>query len=58
MTRLQKGIKNPKIRIDGTVRYGMLCVAGEPTKLEDALKDLKWKNALDEEYMALMRNKT
>ena len=57
-TRLQKGIKNPKIRTDGTIRYGMLCVAGEPTRLEDALGDPRWKNAMDEEYSALMKNKT
>ena len=56
-TRLQKGIKNPKIRTDGTVPYGMLCIAGEPTNLEVALGDPKWKNAMDEEYSALMRNK-
>jgi len=57
-TRLQKGISNPKIGTDGTIRYGMLCVTGEPTGLEDALGDPKWKNAMDEEYSALMRNKT
>ena len=56
-TRLQKGIKNPKIRTDGTIRYGMLCVAGEPTRLKDALGDSRWKNAMDEEYSALMKNK-
>ena len=57
-TRLQKGIKNPKVRTDGTIRYGMLCIAGEPTRLEDALEDSRWKNAMDEEYSALMKNKT
>lgn len=36
----------------------MLCVTGEPTKLEDALGDTRWKKAMDEEYFALMRNKT
>ena len=58
MTRSQKGIRNPKIRTDGTIPYGMLCIAGEPTKLEDALGDPKWKTAMDDEYSALMRNKT
>ena len=47
MTRLQKGIRNPKIRIDGTIRYGMLCISGEPTTLNDALGDPKWKKAMD-----------
>ena len=36
----------------------MLCIAGEPTKVEDALEDPNWKIAMDEEYSALMRNKT
>jgi hypothetical protein len=36
----------------------MMCVAGEPAKVEDALGDLRWKQAMDEEYSALMRNKT
>ena len=36
----------------------MPCIAGEPTNLENALSDPRWKNAMDEEYMALMRNKT
>ena len=58
MTRLQKGIRNPKVRTDGTIRYGMLCITGEPARLEDALGDPRWKNAMDEEYSALMRNKT
>ena len=58
MTRLQKGIINSKVRTDGTVPYGMPCIAGEPTNLETALSDPRWKNAMDEEYMALMRNKT
>ena len=58
MTRLQKCIRNPKIRKDGTIPYGMLCISGEPAKLSDALKDPKWKKAMDEEYGALMKNKT
>ena len=58
MTRLQKGIRNPKIRRDGTVPYGMLRISGEPTRLDDALGDLWWKHAMDEEYAALMKNKT
>jgi hypothetical protein len=38
-TRLQKGIKKPKIYTDGTVRYGMLSVIGEPCTLTEALDD-------------------
>ena len=47
MTRLQKGIRNPKIRKDGTIPYGMLCISGEPAKLSDALGDPKCKKAMD-----------
>ena len=36
----------------------MLCISGEPTTLSSALDDPKWKKAMDEEYSALMRNKT
>ena len=31
---------------------------GEPHDLPDALKDKKWKQAMDDEYLALMENKT
>ena len=36
----------------------MLCVLGEPARLSDALGDPKWRKAMDEEYDALMKNKT
>ena len=36
----------------------MLCILGEPTTVSSALDDPKWKKAMDEEYSALMRNKT
>ena len=36
----------------------MLCISGEPTKLDDALRDPKWKKAMDEEYTTLIKNKT
>ena len=36
----------------------MLCISGEPTNLGDALGDSKWKEAMDEEYTALMKNNT
>ena len=38
----------------GTVPYGMLYIAGEPTKLEDAIGNPRWKSAMD----ALIRNRT
>lgn len=58
VTRLQRGIQKKKIYTDGTVRYGMLASTGEPTDLADALQDKNWKQAMNSEYEALMRNKT
>jgi histone deacetylase 1/2 len=57
-TRLQKGIRNPKIYTDGTVRYGMLTSTGEPRTTSEALHDDKWRHAMQEEYDALLQNKT
>jgi hypothetical protein len=57
-TRLQKGIKNPKVYTDGTIRYGMLTSTGEPRTLPEALKNDSWRQAMQDEYNALMENKT
>jgi hypothetical protein len=57
-TRLQRGIRNPKKYTDGTVRYGMLSSTGEPCTLMEALDDENWCKAMNEEYQALMENKT
>jgi histone deacetylase 1/2 len=57
-TRLQSGIRKEKVYTDGTIRYGLFTSSDEPRNLEEALKDKNWKNAMDSEYMALMKNKT
>jgi hypothetical protein len=57
-TRLQAGIKKPKIFSDCTVRYGNSCVAEEPHNLSTALSDPNWEAAMDDEFSALMRNQT
>ena len=72
-TRLQQGIKQPKKYKDGTItygkqasiykqtnsiRYGLLTSTGEPCSLSEALDDPKWKSAMEEEYEALIQNKT
>lgn len=57
-TRLQHGKVMTKIRTNGTIPYGSLSASGEPDGLQDALEDKYWKKAMDEEYDALMRNKT
>jgi histone deacetylase 1/2 len=57
-TRLQKGIKTPKIYTDGTIRYGLLAATGEPCSLSEALGNPKWRKAMEEEYDALLKNHT
>jgi histone deacetylase 1/2 len=57
-TRLQGGIRKPKVYTDGTVRYGLLTSSGEPCSIEEALASKEWKAAMDAEYDALMKNKT
>jgi hypothetical protein len=57
-TRLQQGIRKPKIYTDGTVKYGFLATSDEPHSVEDALHDKNWKEAMDDEYRALIQNKT
>lgn len=56
-TRLQSGIRKPKVITDGRIPFGNP-VTLEPTKLQDALGDAKWKGAMDQEFMALLKNKT
>jgi hypothetical protein len=58
LTRLQQGIKKPKIYTDGTIRYGLFTSTGEPSNLKEALADVKWQYAMSEEFGALMANKT
>jgi hypothetical protein len=57
-TRLQAGLRQPKIYTDGTIRYGMFTSNGEPQTVEEALGDKNWKEAMDLEYNALMKNNT
>jgi transposase InsO family protein len=57
-TRLQTGKNKPRKYTDGTVRYGCLTTTGEPDNLDEALKNKNWKKAMDEEYLALMENRT
>jgi histone deacetylase 1/2 len=47
-----------KVFTDGTIRYGMYSSIGEPSNLNEALVDPRWKAAMEEEYNALLRNKT
>jgi hypothetical protein len=44
--------------MDGTIRYACLASSGEPESVTEAMNNEKWRKAMDEEYEALMRNKT
>jgi histone deacetylase 1/2 len=57
-TRLQHGIRKPKIYTDGTIRYAGVASTAEPRSYKDALLDVNWKAAMDTEYGALMKNNT
>ncbi|WVZ95460.1 hypothetical protein U9M48_041223, partial [Paspalum notatum var. saurae] len=57
-TRLQSGIVKPKKFSDGTVRYGNFLKIGEPECLQEALNDPSWRQAMQDEYTALLRNQT
>jgi histone deacetylase 1/2 len=59
-TRLQHGIVKPKIYTDGTVRWGMDTTVpnGEPSTVAEALENPRWKQAMQDEYTALMKNGT
>jgi hypothetical protein len=38
------------------VKFANLTTTGEPENLADAFKNKKWKDAMDEEYRALIEN--
>jgi hypothetical protein len=58
VTRLQRGIRKPKEYTDGTIQYGLFTFAGEPHTFSEAFQDERWRDAMKEEYNALMKNKT
>ena len=55
---MQTGKRKEKTYTDGTVRYGLSCTSNEPENLQVALANPDWKIAMDEEYRALVENKT
>lgn len=57
-TCARSGIWKSKTYADGTVRYGFLASNGEPNNLSKALVDPNWKQAMDNEYLALLKNET
>jgi hypothetical protein len=57
-TWLTDGIRPPGVYTDGTILYGMLAVTGELLSLTEALNDSNWKNVMDVEFDALVKNRT
>jgi histone deacetylase 1/2 len=57
-TRLQSGIRKDKVYTDGTIRYSLFSSTGEPHAVEEAINDLQWKEAMQTEYDAFIKNKT
>jgi histone deacetylase 1/2 len=58
-TRLQHGIRKPKVYTDGTICYSHFAATSEePRSLQHALADDNWKAAMDVEFLALQKNKT
>jgi hypothetical protein len=57
-TRLQSGIRKEKVYTDEMIMYGCFTSSGEPQNLGEAVSDKNWKDAMDSEYTALMKNKT
>jgi histone deacetylase 1/2 len=57
-TSSQSGIRKEKQFTDDTVRYGLFAANGEPNSLEQALGNENWKQAMDDDFSALQRNKT
>lgn len=48
----------PKKLFPGITRWGNFCSKGEPSSISEALADPLWKQAMDLEFSALVRNKT
>jgi hypothetical protein len=57
-TRLQHGIRKPKVYTDDTVRYGLLASSGEPLNHHESLNDSRWELAMGHEFEVLLRNET
>jgi hypothetical protein len=55
---LQHGIHKPKVYTDETVHYGFFAAFGEPQNHHEALSDQRWKNSMDGELGALLKNQT
>jgi hypothetical protein len=57
-TRSRHGISKPKVYTDGIIRYSFLASVGEPATVQEALNDLRWREAMNMEFEALHANNT
>jgi hypothetical protein len=58
-TRLRNNIRQPKTRIDGTVTYSVSWVSfSEPSSYVTAMEHSLWRQAMQDEFDALIKNKT
>jgi hypothetical protein len=57
-THLQARIHKPKVYFDNMVLYAFSTTSCEPHSLQEALSTPSWKAAMNDEYTAIMRNKT
>lgn len=58
-TRLKSNICKPKVRTDGTITYSAVSVPDiEPTSHIAAMKHPLWRQAMIDEFQALIKNKT
>jgi hypothetical protein len=58
-TRLRHNLRQPKVRTDGTVTYSAIrSSSSEPTSHIAAMKHPLWRQAMNDEFHALLKNKT
>jgi hypothetical protein len=57
-TRMQNNIVKPRWLFPGMIKYANFYSTGEPELVKGALADPRWKQAMDDEYAALMKNGT
>ena len=58
-TRLKHNIKKPKVRTDGTITYYVVrSSTSEPTSHITAMEHPLWRQAMNDEFKALKKNKT
>jgi hypothetical protein len=57
-TRFKHNIRQPKVCTDGMVTYSAVKTSSEPTSYTIAIKDPLWCQAMNDEFRALLKNKT